>query len=55
MGYAANQIIFAVSPADEGSIAAAKTWIKDRHLTPQQVSIRKSEHFVYIIAKEKIE
>ena len=46
-----NQVVFAASPADEESIAAAKEWVLERGYTGEDVSLKKSQSCVYVVVK----
>jgi hypothetical protein len=49
-----DDIIFASSPPDDESVAAAKAFISEQGLSKDDVSLRRSEHAVYVITKREI-
>jgi len=49
-----NQVVFAASPADDESIAAAKEWVRERGYTGEDVSLKKSQTCVYVVVKNGI-
>ena len=50
-----GQVVWAMSPADDAAIAAAKEWIREQGLSADAVSLRKSENCVYVLTRAEVQ
>lgn len=55
MTYPPGFTIYASSPADQESIASAKSWISGQNYTSDDISLRKTDKIVYVVTKRDLE
>ncbi|MGB9154373.1 MAG: hypothetical protein WCD70_14940 [Alphaproteobacteria bacterium] len=50
----AGTILLSIQQTDDAAIEYARAWCRERELTAEDVSVRKNEFEVYVIAKQDV-